>query len=257
MYIKKLLFIRNIANLKEDSIYRKVFNQRLLVYANNKILSRQNRHNSPTFDILRISEIFDIYEEVNMMLHGTRYYTKSQWKELVWSKAWDLDRQDWHFRKTVFRSTMYLNKILIPSSMLIWWQLAAECPELMHQCETMVKLICGASKLKYDHYHFKRDKTKHCYCDCCMDLKVENVEHIIMYCPALNTIRESLLIEIHALEEEFDRKVIGTEIALFDMLLGKCPMHIQPEMLLRMHRVIAMNVHKMYCVVLKSREGIG
>ena len=101
VYIKKLLFVRNIANLKEDSIYRKVFNQRQLVYANNKILSRQNKNNSPTFDILRISEIFDIYEEVNMMLHGTRYYTKSQWKELVWSKAWDLDRQDWHFRKTV------------------------------------------------------------------------------------------------------------------------------------------------------------
>ena len=80
---------------------------------------------------------------------------------------------------------------------------------------------------------------------------------MIMYCPALSTTRESLLSEINSLEDEFDKKVIGTEVALFDMLLGKCPMHIQPEMLLRMHRVIATDVYKMYCIVLKSREGIG
>ena len=78
-------------------------------------------------------------------------------------------------------------------------------------------------RLLCDHYQFKRDKTKHCYCDCCMELKAENVEHMIMYCTALSTTRESLLSEINSLEDEFDEKVIGTEVALFDMLLGKCP----------------------------------
>ena len=141
--------------------------------------------------------------------------------------------------------------------MLIWWQLADECPDLMHQCETMIKLICGASKLKCDHFQFKRDRAKNIYCECCCDLKVENAEHMIMQCHALHNDRETLLRDISVLELEYDKQVIGNDVGMYDMILGKCPNDIQPEMLFRMHRVFAINVYKMYCTVLKSREGIG
>ena len=82
-------------------------------------------------------------------------------------------------------------------------------------------------------------------------------EHMIMQCPALRNDRETLLREINILEHVFDKQVIGCDVEMYDIILGKCPNDIQPEMLLGMHRVFSINVYKMHCTVLKSREGIG
>ena len=57
IYVKKMLFIRTIAMLNDDSVCRHVFMNRYMQFMNNQQISRVNALESPTFDILRIAEV--------------------------------------------------------------------------------------------------------------------------------------------------------------------------------------------------------
>ena len=78
-----MLFIRTFAVLQEDSVYKRIFVNRYLEYFENEDICVVNTRKSPTFDILRVSGIFGLLNEVGEMLLGTRVYSKKQWKDLV------------------------------------------------------------------------------------------------------------------------------------------------------------------------------
>ena len=87
IYVKRMLFIRSIAMLDDRSIYKRVFIHSYMYFDQHKEVSRENRLQSPTFDFLKVSEIFGLYEFIGQMIMGTRVYSKKQWRKLVWSKA--------------------------------------------------------------------------------------------------------------------------------------------------------------------------
>ena len=66
--------------------------------------------------------------------------------EIGWTKAWDIERQDWEIQIKLFKVTKLISEVMEPISMLIWWQLSDKFHELMGYCETMSKLVCGAGK---------------------------------------------------------------------------------------------------------------
>ena len=113
---------------------------------NDHALSRLNASKSPTFDILRVSDIFNLQNEVDGMIQGTRYYSKKQWNNLVWSRAWEMENRDWKIRTNLFKVTKYVSKIQEGIQPLIWWQIGDISHDLMRYCETMVRLVCRASK---------------------------------------------------------------------------------------------------------------
>ena len=134
------------------------------------------------------------------MLDGTRVYSRKQWRDIVWKRAWEIDNQDWYYRTQFFSITAHLKSIMDTVKPLVWWQLGDHSPELMQQCETMSKLICRASRLKSDCYMYKNDCINRPYCDMCNNFAIENVEHLLMHCPSLNEKREKMLKEIGVLE---------------------------------------------------------
>ena len=79
------------------------------------------------------------------MLMGTRVYSKKQCREIVWSKAWEIENQDWFYRVTLFRTTEYINATIDTVGPLIWWQLSDVSPDMILCCETMAKFVCRAS----------------------------------------------------------------------------------------------------------------
>ena len=81
--------------MNDDSIYKRIFMNRYLESDRNRLAPVENRLQSPTFDMLRISEIISLYNEIGMTLHGSRFFTKKQWRDIVWEKAWMLENQDW------------------------------------------------------------------------------------------------------------------------------------------------------------------
>ena len=82
IYVKKLLFIRSIAVLDNESIPKRVFTTRLLTYEENHAICNQNKYDSPILDMLKIAECFGLLAEVKGMVRGTRFFSKYQWKEL-------------------------------------------------------------------------------------------------------------------------------------------------------------------------------
>ena len=84
VYIKKVMSIRIIAILDDDIIYKKVFMQRMLSYENSPDTGRMNTYNNPIWDMIRIAEVFGLFNEIRRMLMGAIVYRKYQWKEIIW-----------------------------------------------------------------------------------------------------------------------------------------------------------------------------
>ena len=61
-------------------------------------------------------------------------YTKNQWNEIVWKRAWQTEAQDWDIRTSLFKTTKTLNSISDPGRLLIWWTLGDIAPDIMRQC---------------------------------------------------------------------------------------------------------------------------
>ena len=93
------------------SLYRRIFVSRLIEYDKNKARSNANEFCSPIFDIIRVAHLFGLYNEVKGMLFGNRYYSKGQWKDTVWKRAWEIERYYWNIRVSLFKSTKTINSV--------------------------------------------------------------------------------------------------------------------------------------------------
>ena len=140
--------------------------------------------------------------------------------------------------------------------LLIWWQLGDHRPELMYQCEIMVKIICKASDLKCHKYRHNRE-IGGMYCDLCNDMSVENVEHIIMHCRHLQDIRDDMLKEIDNLERSTNMPILSGANDMLSTLMGNLPENASAEVVMPFLQIVAIHVYRMYRRVLMNREGIG
>ena len=254
IYVKKLLFIRSIAVLDDESIIKKIFIKRSQCFKQNSIQSCENSCNSPAFDLLRVAEIFDMSQDVDDLLNGNKTFSKRQWKSIVWEKAWDFERQDWDIRKVLFKTTKYLKVVVDDVQTLIWWKLGDKNHGIMSCCETMSKLVCKSSRLKSDYYLYR---SQNMYCDLCQDLAYEDAEHLIMHCKYFNKEREEMFAQLQDIERLYNTQVIRPLDNNFHLLIGKFPIDTDENLMYNMLKIIAVKVDYMYRVLIKKREGVG
>ena len=164
---KKLVFVRTIAQMDDDSPVKKVFRYRSMSFSNDIERGLVNIFDSPVFNILKYAMCFGIMREVMGLILGTLVYTKRQWSDLIWSKAWEIEDQDWEFRADFFKYTLWVEKVVGSVNYLIWWQISDKYPGLVKVCEIMAKLICSASNLKCDDYRFKHNALNNQICSRC------------------------------------------------------------------------------------------
>ena len=100
IYVKKVLLIRSIAMLS-DSIYKRIFRQRLLQFKENITEGRNNDCDSLVYDIINTALLFCLYDDAMGLLCGTRMYSKHQWKTKVCSNAWLIEKQYWNIRTEI------------------------------------------------------------------------------------------------------------------------------------------------------------
>ena len=67
---------------------KKVVRYRSIAFSNNVEIGLMNIFDSPVFNILKYAMCFGIMREVLGLILGTIMYTKKQWSDLVWIKAW-------------------------------------------------------------------------------------------------------------------------------------------------------------------------
>ena len=128
------------------------FNSRLVQFNNDIAKGARNEFNSPVFDILKISILYGLYREVCKMLIGVAVFSKRQWKEIVWKRAWQIEEDSWNFTTRLFDDSKLISRVMGIPGYCIWWQIADDDHAYMRRCEVIVRILCNVSQLKCDDY---------------------------------------------------------------------------------------------------------
>ena len=120
---------------------RRVFNERVKCYINDRVKGTANVYCSPIYDLLNTAARFDLLQQVlEMSLGYSRQSTKAQWSKVVWQKGWELDDLYWRSAVIVHKSNDILRNTVGKSQYLTWWNLSDNSPQLQRMCETMASL---------------------------------------------------------------------------------------------------------------------
>ena len=167
-----------------------------------------NKYDSPIFYILRVSIIYGIFDLViNMVLKG-HFFSKKDWRKIVWQRAWEIEDEDWLFRAALHPSLNNLNKIIGKPLYLVWWQVSDVVPSLIRCCETMSKILCGASKLKCHDQTLRRATFLSRKCTLCNEHAIEDIEHLVMNCGYHAVTRTEMFNEIYNIENGIGRDIL-------------------------------------------------
>ena len=128
------------------------------------------------------------------MRKGTHYFSKEMWSRKIWENAWNVEDADWNIRTRYFEVTKMYMDIEEGPQYSVWWKIADENPRIIRQCETMIKIICGASKLKVDD---QRSKNEGVMCSHCENYAKEDACHVIMQCSGTEHLRREMAITIN------------------------------------------------------------
>ena len=257
IYAKKVMFLRTILCMAEDTIYRRVLMERLRQFLADPIAASANIHFSPLFDILRITAMFGMMNMTINMANNTHVYSKVCWKKEVWLNAWKVENEEWGFTTALFPDTHYLKSVLCDArEHLIWWEISNRCPESMHMCENIAAMICRASLLKSDSIEFKGTLISARACENCDSFSEENVEHIIMQCSKHAHTRGEITRAI-AEFDEMNQTVLGQSHDILMYVLGKDIIGVDDKIKIDFWHKIGQLVNRIYEETIISRSGIG
>ena len=132
---------------------------------------------------------------MNMVTNG-HFYSKLQWRTLIWERAWEIEDADWNYCSIFYKSMEKINLTIGSSMSMTWWHISVIHPNLMKPCETMAKLVCGASELRSDDYRLKQATYNMKACTLCDLAAYECSEHMIMSCAHDDELRTNMIIEL-------------------------------------------------------------
>ena len=251
--IKKLMFVQTILQMDEDNYIRKIFKERALTFNDNIRRGVNNEFRSPIFDMLKVSINFGVYEQIMRQLFMQNMVGKMEWKKCIWKKAWELEDSFWDRQIFLQKKCQFLVKTVQHPRYLTWWYLSDLYPNLMYQCEDMAKLVCNASKLKADDVNFRHSTYYMRTCIECNMSVIENVEHIVMQCPALDQSRRNMYDEILELPNDLGTRLLEDPSQVMLLLMGKSDNRFDIEHLILLWSISARHISKMYRQVVKNR----
>ena len=255
--VKKMLFIRSILVLDDQTLSRKIFCERASVLFDNEGQDADEVGFSLVSDLLNTAIIFNLWNEVRgMVLYGHRY-SKQVWKCKVWDRAWNLEDVYWRLQFNVCRSLDIISLSSPDCRYLTWWYLSDKYPQVIRSCEVMARLVCHASLLKTDDVRLKRLNRSDRVCSLCDMYEDDNVKHLVMQCPILQTDRTAMFREINEIEVRSGRDILSNSVNTLGVLLGRSVDNIPQELMDEVWLLAAKHIGKMYYRCLSLRKGIG
>ena len=125
----------------------------------------------------------------------------------------------------------------------------------MHNCETMVKILCRASLLKVDDVRLKRSPAAAKLCTLCDLGAYDDATHMILQCPYSQVARNDMFNELRDVYGGRGEDVLRSDNDLFLTLMGKVPPDIPINVMLEFWFVSAKHITKMY--MCRTKRGIG
>ena len=174
--VKKLLFLRTILVMPDDSICRQILKTRKEAYVNNPNNGINNVHSSPTFELLNTCSEFDILDMCYTMIENGCHLSKSEWSKYIRSIAWRKEDEEY----SVTNKDSILYQVTEKPRCITWWAISDLISSMVGTCEIMAKLVCDTSLLKSSDYRLKKLSFSHKICTAC-DLGIrEDIKHIVM-----------------------------------------------------------------------------
>ena len=170
-------------------------------------------------------------------------------EKIVWARAWAIEQEQ--YDNAPANQVGLIRRVLSNPAYSIWWQMSDLNHAIMKRCETMVKLLCKASFLKDDDCRLKKKPLGSRMCTMCELGALENVEHMVMQCPANNVYRNLLYNGINEIAP-------GVEPANFlNVVMGKFIEGWDFEQMVPIWEISVVYVVNMYYDSLRARQGIG
>ena len=95
--VKKLLLVRSILILDDQTLSRDIFCERTGFFFNNDAWHQSNQDLSIVCDLLNEARFFNFYDEMRKMFLKDHFYRKMTWKKKVWKRLCVL--QDVYWRR--------------------------------------------------------------------------------------------------------------------------------------------------------------
>ena len=253
--IKKLLFIHSILSRDEFDMVKVVFINRAKYFFDNIEICESNEHGSPVYDMLNIAINFGIIEIVKNMVYRGHLYSRADWRERIWKRAWELEEVYWCIEARCHKSLELINKICVNSQYLVWWQISDRSHYLLKECEIMAKLLCHASLLRTDDVRLKRLPVASRFCPLCDHSAMDDTFHMVMQCPFLQDSRTRIFHEIERICDACEHEQINVNNDIFLTLMGKPAANFSIELMIAIWECSARHIANMY--LCKLRTGIG
>ena len=90
----------------------------------------------------------------------------------------------------------------------------------MRMCETMSKIVCKASPLRTDDYRLKGLTHSHRTCIRCEMFEIENINHMLMQCPAVEVQITEMYCSLYSLDARIEPLMQSNPSLVLDWLLG-------------------------------------
>ena len=143
--VRKLLFIRAILALEEETLSRKIFVVRAVVRFSNENDSSLSEEWSIVDDLLNVADMFNLNHEIRNMVIRGHIYPKALWKQIVLNQGWSLEDTFWCLEARLHRELDLLLRICPNPRYLTWWNLSNRFPNRIHASEIMAKMICRSA----------------------------------------------------------------------------------------------------------------
>ena len=256
--IKKLLFLLTLIRAGNANRIGVIYQARFNTYVRQLDEGRQNKHNSPIYELLNTGIKFGLFELiVEMSIGNTPIIPKGKWSAMVWRIAWQLDDMYWKSTAMMHNKNDLLTKTMGKSQYLTWWHIADNLPQMQRMCETMAKLVCHASRLKEDDFRLIGSSHSDRTCTECEHNAIESIKHVVMECPNNEGLKADMLNEIAEYNKDFEQVCKDQPEHLFPWLMGKPIDDIELEAMNQIWIIAGFHICKMYNNRLRNRVGVG
>ena len=138
-----------------------------------------NAFESTMLQILGDCDEFGLLHVIEGMLEGNMI-SKATWKQMVWDKAWEVERRHWYDAMVENRYLDLNNLTMDHTSYSVWWIIADNNQRFMRKCEVMIKLLCHASILKGDDSRLRSAPSGFKCCVLCVNSAYESANRMVM-----------------------------------------------------------------------------
>ena len=254
--VRNLLFIRALLALDDETLSKKIFIERAMVFYGIENNAPLDDEWSIVDNLLNVASVFRLDNEVrNMILRG-HMYPKDVWKRMVWERGWALEETYWCLEARLHREMDLLLRICPRPRYLTWWCLSNNHADMIHISEVMAKIISHASLLKCDDVRLKHLPYGNRVCSLCNLYLTEDIFHIIMQCPGTQPHRNAMYEEL-ALYPDVDQVLKDYEQHNMYILLDKCPNDCRYDVMEKLWRIPGKHICIIYKFVLDQRQGVG